>query len=166
MLEPLSLFFCISILTRKKKQIQRGQLKMVVKVYGPLKAACPQRVMVCLLEKEVEFEVIPIDLDSGHQKLPDYVSKQPFGQVPYIEDGDVKLFGKVLDVYERRLSESKYLAGEKFTLADLSNLPGLRYLTNEAGMGHLVRDRKKVNAWWEDISGRPAWKKLMAMAGL
>ncbi|CAN1258020.1 Glutathione S-transferase F12 [Linum perenne] len=52
---------------------------MVVKVYGPLKAACPQRVMVCLLEKEVEFEVIPIDLDSGHQKLPDYVSKQvPF----------------------------------------------------------------------------------------
>ncbi|CAN1258017.1 Glutathione S-transferase F12 [Linum perenne] len=93
MLEPLSLFFCISILTRKKKQIQRGQLKMVVKVYGPLKAACPQRVMVCLLEKEVEFEVIPIDLDSGHQKLPDYVSKQPFGQVPYIEDGDVKLFG-------------------------------------------------------------------------
>ncbi|CAN1258022.1 Glutathione S-transferase F12 [Linum perenne] len=228
---------------------------MVVKVYGPLKAACPQRVMVCLLEKEVEFEVIPIDLDSGHQKLPDYVSKQvpfspllhrlfllqPFGQVPYIEDGDVKLFesraiiryyaakyadkgadlvgqtleekalvdqwleveahnlndpiyaavlqlvilprmglktdvavvgdsedkiGKVLDVYERRLSESKYLAGEKFTLADLSNLPGLRYLTNEAGMGHLVRDRKKVNAWWEDISGRPAWKKLMAMAGL
>ncbi|CAN1258021.1 Glutathione S-transferase F11 [Linum perenne] len=228
---------------------------MVVKVYGPLKAACPQRVMVCLLEKEVEFEVIPIDLDSGHQKLPDYVSKQvPFspllhrllyyhtyivmiiinsnfikisesraiiryyaakyadkgadlvGQtleekalvdqwleveahnlndpiyaavlqlvilprmglktdVAVVGDSEDKI-GKVLDVYERRLSESKYLAGEKFTLADLSNLPGLRYLTNEAGMGHLVRDRKKVNAWWEDISGRPAWKKLMAMAGL
>ena len=68
---------------------------------------------------------------------------------------------KLFDIYEKRLSESTYLAGDNFTLADLSHLPGIRYLVEEAKMGHLVTERKKVNAWWEDISTRPAWKKLM-----
>lgn len=73
---------------------------------------------------------------------------------------------KVLDVYEERLSNSKYLAGSAFTLADLSHLPGIRYLIDEAKMGHLVTQRKNVNAWWIDISSRPAWKKLMKIAGI
>ena len=67
---------------------------------------------------------------------------------------------KVLDVYEKRLSESTYLAGDKFTLADLSHLPGIDHLIEEAKMGYLVTERKKVNAWWEKISSRPAWNKL------
>ena len=72
---------------------------------------------------------------------------------------------KVLDVYEARLAESKYLAGDAFTLADLSHLPGIRYLVEEAKMGHLVAARESVKAWWETISDRPAWKKLMKIAG-
>nr|ADB11336.1 phi class glutathione transferase GSTF8 [Populus trichocarpa] len=213
---------------------------MVVKVYGPAMAVCPQRVMACLLEKGVEFDLVHVDLDSGEQKLPEFLLFQPFGQVPVVEDGDFKLFEsraiiryyaakyedrgpnllgntleekalvdqwleieahnfndlvfnivfqvvilprigqqgdselvrtyeekleKVLDVYEQRLSKSKYLAGDSFTLADLSHLPATRYLVNEAGLGHLVKDRKKLNAWWEDISSRPAWKKLINLAG-
>lgn len=72
---------------------------------------------------------------------------------------------KVLDVYEQRLSKCSYLAGDSFTLADLSHLPGIRYLMNEANMGHLITKRKNVNAWWQDISNRPSWKKLMKLAG-
>nr|BBA68561.1 glutathione S-transferase [Nemophila menziesii] len=211
---------------------------MVVKVYGPVTAACPQRVLVCLLEKEVEFEVFPLNLQSGDQKQPEFLLRQPFGQVPAIEDGDFKLFEsraisryyaekyakqgtnllgntleekavvdqwleveahnfndlvynivlqllvfpgmgaksnmdlvrdcekkleKVLDVYEARLSKSKYLAGDSFTLADLSHLPSIRFLMNEGGFQHLVNDRKNVNSWWIDISSRPAWKKVMEL---
>ncbi|KAF9664158.1 hypothetical protein SADUNF_Sadunf17G0127000 [Salix dunnii] len=213
---------------------------MVVKVYGPATAVCPQRVMVCLLEKGVEFDLVHVDLDSGEQKLPEFLLKQPFGQVPVVEDGDFRLYEsraiiryyaakyedrgpnligstleeralvdqwleieahnfndlvfniifqvvilprigqegdsdlvktleekleKVLDVYEKRLSRSRYLAGESFTLADLSHMPATRYLISEAGLGHLVKDRKKLNAWWEDISSRPSWKKLIDLAG-
>lgn len=72
---------------------------------------------------------------------------------------------KVFDVYEQRLSKSNYLAGDSFTLADLSHLPGIRYLISEAGLGYLVTEKKNVNAWWEDVSNRPAWKKLMKLAG-
>ncbi|KAE8684678.1 Glutathione S-transferase F12 [Hibiscus syriacus] len=48
---------------------------MVVKVHGPVTAACPQRVLACLLEKDVDFEIV-----------------HPFGQVPAIEDGGFRLF--------------------------------------------------------------------------
>ena len=46
---------------------------MVMKVYGPVRAACPQRVLACLLEKGVEFEVVHVDLDSGEHKRPDFL---------------------------------------------------------------------------------------------
>ncbi|KAK9194260.1 hypothetical protein WN944_004964 [Citrus x changshan-huyou] len=212
---------------------------MVVKVYGSVKAACPQRVLACLLEKGVEFEIVQVDLDEGEHKRPEFLLRQPFGQVPVIEDGDFKLFESrairryyaakyanqgpnllgntleekalvdqwleveahnfndlafnlvlqlvilprmgqrsdtalvhnleqkleaVLNIYEQRLSKSNYLAGDSFTLADLSHLPALRYLMNEAGMAHLVTQRKHVNAWWDKISSRPAWKKLASLA--
>ncbi|XP_030474689.1 glutathione S-transferase F12 [Syzygium oleosum] len=211
---------------------------MVVKVYGSTRAACPQRVMACLLEKEVEFEIVHVDLDAGEQKKPEFLQRQPFGQVPAVEDGDFRLFEsraiiryyatkyagrgadllgatpeeravvdqwleveahnfndlafnlvfhlvisphmglrsdlalvhsseqkleKVMDIYEQRLSKSKYLAGDFFSLADLSHLPAIRCLTEDAGLGHLVKERKFVNAWWEDISSRPSWKKLLTL---
>ncbi|KAE9466282.1 hypothetical protein C3L33_01806, partial [Rhododendron williamsianum] len=178
---------------------------MVVKVYGPIRAACPQRVIVCLLEMGVDFELVPVDLESGEHKKPEFLLRQPFGQVPAIEEGDFRLFvarggspqlqrhglqlgppaggppangersdlalvrncenklEKVLDIYEQRLSKSNYLAGDSFTLADLSHLPGLRYLMDEAGLGHMVRNRKNVNSWWMEISSRPAWKKVMKL---
>lgn len=70
---------------------------------------------------------------------------------------------KVLEVYEQRLSCSAYLAGDSFTLADLSHLPGFRYLMDEAGLAHLVRKRKCVSAWWDTISSRPSWNKLLQL---
>ncbi|XP_073147525.1 glutathione S-transferase F12 [Henckelia pumila] len=209
---------------------------MVVKVYGPADAACPQRVLACLFELGLKFELVPIDLPSGEQKRPEFLLRQPFGQVPAIEDGDFKLFesraiiryyaakyqgitglvgnnleeralveqwmeveshnynpliyamvlevivaprmgrapdtelvrdregklGKVLNIYEERLSKTKYLAGDRFTLADLTHLPNTRFLMNE-GFEHLIKDRKNVCNWWVDISGRPAWKKVMLL---
>ncbi|TYI93358.1 hypothetical protein E1A91_D02G132100v1 [Gossypium mustelinum] len=39
-----------------------------------------------------------------------------------IKESEEKL-GKVLDIYEERLSKNKYLAGDFFSLADLSHLP-------------------------------------------
>ncbi|XP_015880129.3 glutathione S-transferase F12 [Ziziphus jujuba] len=73
---------------------------------------------------------------------------------------------KVMDVYEERLSKSTYLAGNSFSLADLSHLPAIRFLIDDAKMGHLVTERKSVCAWWKDISSRPSWRKLMKISGL
>ncbi|PWA37276.1 glutathione S-transferase [Artemisia annua] len=208
---------------------------MVVKVYGPAYAS-PKRVLVCLVEKEVEFETVHVNLLAGENQNPDFLKLQPFGSLPVIQDGDYTLFesrailryfaekykyqgtdllgktiedqglvnqwleveaqnyhpplnnlvlhlmfspnfgivrdekvikeseeklAKVLDIYEDRLSKSKYLAGDFFSLADLSHLPFTSYLVGPVGKAYMIKDRKHVSAWWDDISSRPSWLKTL-----
>ena len=37
-------------------------------------------------------EIVPVDLMSGAHKKPEFLAKNPFGQVPALEDGDVSIF--------------------------------------------------------------------------
>lgn len=70
---------------------------------------------------------------------------------------------KVLDIYEKRLGESRFLAGEEFSLADLSHLPNIQYLVTATDKGKLFTGRENVNRWWQEISGRETWKKVVGM---
>ncbi|KMS95630.1 hypothetical protein BVRB_006410 [Beta vulgaris subsp. vulgaris] len=78
-----------------------------------------------------------------------------------VDENEAKL-ATVLDVYEARLGESKYLGGETFTLADLHHLPQLHML-----MGTRVKkifdERPHVSAWCKDILARPAWQKTVTL---
>lgn len=64
----------------------------VVKVHGIPLSTAAMRVMACLYEKELEFELVPVDLRAGEHKKEPFISLNPFGQVPAFEDGDLKLF--------------------------------------------------------------------------
>ncbi|NP_001295659.1 glutathione S-transferase F9-like [Jatropha curcas] len=203
---------------------------MVVKVYGTAYAS-PKRVLVCLIEKGIEFETVPIDLIKGEHKSPEYLQLQPFGAVPVIQDGDYTLYesraiiryyaekyksqgtellgktieerglveqwleveaqnyhppiynltlhilfasalgfppdekiikeseeklAKVLDIYEDRLSKSKYLAGEFFSLADLSHLPFTQYLGWSHEQGVYDKEQKACECLVGYISNRPS----------
>ncbi|KAI3465095.1 hypothetical protein Pfo_021758 [Paulownia fortunei] len=79
-----------------------------------------------------------------------------------IKEDEEKL-ALVLDIYEERLSKSKYLAGDSLSLADLSHLPFTQYLMSSLGKEYMIRDRKHVSAWWDDISNRPSWKKVLQL---
>ncbi|KAF1868370.1 hypothetical protein Lal_00008177 [Lupinus albus] len=211
---------------------------MVVKVLGQPHYACPRRVILGLLEKEIEYEVVIVDGKVGENKGPEYLKLQPFGLYPTIQDGDFTLFEsrailryysekyknqgtdllgktleekalveqwveveshnlnpplmqlvihilvnpvlgrpsdpkvikeseekvvKVLDIYEEKLSKTKYLAGDFFSLADLTHLPLTYYLLDPLKKAYLVRDRKHVSAWWDDITSRPSWKKTVEL---
>ncbi|OMO63783.1 hypothetical protein CCACVL1_22282 [Corchorus capsularis] len=76
-----------------------------------------------------------------------------------IDENSEKL-GKVLDVYEKKLSSSKYLAGDFYSLADLHHLPYIYYLMKTPS-AKLINERPHVKAWWEDISSRPAFTKVV-----
>jgi glutathione S-transferase len=49
------------------------------------------RVELFLSLLNLPFEMIEVDLRAGEQKKPEFLAKNPFGQVPVIEDGAVTL---------------------------------------------------------------------------
>jgi len=65
---------------------------MVLKLVGNPLSTCTRRVAVVLKEKKVPFEIVTIDLAKGEHKGPEFLAKQPFGQVPYLDDDGFILF--------------------------------------------------------------------------
>ncbi|XP_015887675.3 glutathione S-transferase [Ziziphus jujuba] len=210
-----------------------------VKVYGPPISTAVSRVLACILEKDVQFQLIPVNMSKGEHKKPDFLKIQPFGQVPAFQDDNISLFEsraicryicekyadkgnkglygtnplarasidqwleaegqsfnppssalvfqlafaprmklkqdqvvikqneeklrKVLDIYEKRLGDSQFLAGDEFSLADLSHLPNSHYLMSAADTRDLFTSRKNVERWWDEISSRDSWKKVVEL---
>ncbi|KAF4364496.1 hypothetical protein F8388_007073 [Cannabis sativa] len=195
--------------------------KMALKLHGLPMSSCTTRVMICLHEKALDFELIPVDLFAQGNKQPPFLAKNPFesraineylaekfkdsghdllrsenlnesaivkvwreveshqydplissivfqhfvaplqGKEPdqKIIDENLDKLGKVLDIYEAKLSETKYLAGDFYTLPDLHHLPYTFYFM-KTPWASLINDRAHVKAWWDDISSRPAFEKV------
>lgn len=74
-------------------------------------------------------------------------------------EANVEKLEKVLDVYEERLSKSKFLAGDFYSLADLNHIPYTYYLL-KTSKASLITSRPHVKAWWENITSRPAFNKV------
>ncbi|KAL1558422.1 glutathione transferase [Salvia divinorum] len=65
---------------------------MAIKVHGSPVSPASKRVLLCLEEKQLDYEFVLVDLSTGQQKKEPFISLNPFGQVPGFEDGDLKLF--------------------------------------------------------------------------
>lgn len=68
---------------------------------------------------------------------------------------------EVLEVYEQRLGETEFLAGNKFTLADLVHLPGTHHVITSDRFAYLYDSRKNVQRWWSKISARDSWQQVL-----
>jgi GST-like protein len=68
-----------------------------------------------------------------------------------------------MDVLDRRLGESKYIAGDEYTIADIAIWPWYgalaKGLVYEAGEFLSVKDYKNLQRWTDLIGERPAVKK-------
>lgn len=66
---------------------------MVLKLYGVATFPPTQRVVHVLKEKKVPFEFVNVDVLGSHEhKTPEFLKKNPFGQVPYIDDNGFILY--------------------------------------------------------------------------
>ena len=181
-----------------------------------------------LHENGVPFEFSLVDFAKGEHKQPPHLARQPFGQVPALDDDGFALyesramaryidgkFGSVLipkdaqtralmeqwisietsnfsghamkfiyhsvfkreqtpevlkaadekldlafSVLARRLAEQPFLAGERFTLADVCFAPYLEYLVATAAAAKIT-EQPQIARWWSAIRQRPAWKKTV-----
>ena len=64
--------------------------KMVLKLYGS--AMSFARVLVTILEKDLPYEHILVDIAKGDQKSEAYKKLQPFGKVPALDDDGFLIF--------------------------------------------------------------------------
>jgi glutathione S-transferase len=78
--------------------------------YHPL-SPIARRVWLALLEKQVPFEPIVVDLAMGEQRQPSYLAINPFQNVPAIVDGEFRVIESlaILDYLEAQYPESSLL---------------------------------------------------------
>ena len=85
----------------------------MIKLYGNPMSTCTRKVLATLHETQTPFEMNVIDLGKGEHKQPAHMARQPFGQVPAIDDDGFSM-------YESR-AIARYLdgkAGGKLTPTD------------------------------------------------
>ena len=63
-----------------------------MKIFGNPMSTCTRKVLMALGEKQAKFELVTLDFMKGEHKAPANMARQPFGQMPSLEDGDFKLF--------------------------------------------------------------------------
>jgi len=61
-----------------------------VKLYSYWRSSCAWRVRIALAWKNVPCEIVPVHLirDGGQQKVPDFLARNPMGQVPVLAIDD------------------------------------------------------------------------------
>lgn len=64
---------------------------MVLKIHGHPQSTCTRRVIAVAKEKNVEYEVHSVDWTIRAYKTPEFMTNQPFGQMPYLVLGSLYL---------------------------------------------------------------------------
>lgn len=70
---------------------------------------------------------------------------------------------RALAVMDRRLGEAEFLAGDAFSVADISFMPYIEYLMMSPARERIAA-HAAVAAWWTRISSRPSWQKATGKA--
>lgn len=68
----------------------------MIKLYDFKSSPNCQRVKVVLAEKNLPYEIVPIDLTKKEQKNPDYLKMNPYGKVPVLTDGSTVLYESLI----------------------------------------------------------------------
>jgi len=86
-------------------------------VWGHPGSTCTRKVLATLNEKEEKYELNMVDVFVGAQKSPEHIARQPYGQIPVLDDGDFRLFESRAII--RYLSEKHANKGPELIPKDL-----------------------------------------------
>jgi glutathione S-transferase len=126
---------------------------------------CPfcQKVRVVLAEKDLEFEIKPVDLRKGEQKAPEFLKLNPYGKVPVIIDDDIVIYDSTIineyldEEYPNpplMPEDSAGRAGVRLLedFADNSFLPPAGAVLAELHKPEAERDAEKVRKYQADVN--------------
>ncbi len=126
---------------------------------------CPfcQKVRVVLVEKDLEFERVHVDLRKGEQKAPEFLKLNPYGKVPVLVDEDVVVYDStIINEYldeeypnpplmpEDSASRARVRLLEDF--CDNSFIPPAGVVLAEVHKPEAERDTEKVKKYQAEMS--------------
>ncbi|KAL0953091.1 hypothetical protein HGRIS_004363 [Hohenbuehelia grisea] len=123
---------------------------MVLKLYGIPLSTCTRRVAVVAHEINAPFELVEVDFMKGEHKGPEFLKKQPFGQVPVLDDDG-------FIVYESR-AISRYLANKYKSPLIPSDLKKNALFEQAASIEHSNFDPSASKAVFENVFKK--WRGL------
>lgn len=102
----------------------------MIKLYGHELSGNSYKVRLFLELLGIQYEWIKVDLMQGEHKSPEYLALNPFGQVPFLLDGETKLAdAQAILVYLARIyGNDQWLPGDALSLAQ-----AIRWLSTTAG---------------------------------
>ncbi|PPR06703.1 hypothetical protein CVT26_001369, partial [Gymnopilus dilepis] len=123
-------------------------VSMVLKLHGAVRSSATRRAAVVLVEKQVPFEFIVIDTPNKEQKTLEYMKKQPFGQIPLLDDNGFLL-------YESR-AIGRYIA-EKYLNQGLPLIPSelrAKALFEQAASSEVANFEFHASQLWKEVVKR------------
>jgi glutathione S-transferase len=64
----------------------------MLKLFGSPVSTCTRKVLATLNETKTPFDFVAIDFAKGEHKAPPHLARQPFGQVPALDDDGFKMY--------------------------------------------------------------------------
>lgn len=78
-----------------------------------------------------------------------------------VVDALIPQLEKILDIYEQRLSESKFVGGDSFSIADISFIP-YTHLMIKSGFKKFYKERPHLYKWLKKIMKRDIVKEILS----
>lgn len=119
-----------------------------------------ERTLIALWERRAELMLMHPAIEYGHHCQPMFTGR--LRQFPDWAKANVEQSLKLLALMDERLAESPYLAGERFTMADLTAFLGYAGLV---GWGAIEpRPGPALARWLGAVAPRPSMAPLHALA--
>lgn len=98
---------------------------------------------------------------SYHLKLDEVYETEDKLRDPDVLKQSKEQLAEMLDVVERKLNESTYVAGDEFTMADVVLIPVLARLVLLDLKDEYIGSRPNIAEYWNVVQQRPSYKKVI-----
>ncbi|MBI3768901.1 MAG: glutathione S-transferase family protein [Deltaproteobacteria bacterium] len=68
----------------------------MLKLYDSPECPFCQKTRIVLAEKDLSYDLAPVDLQAGEQKRPEFIKLNPFGKVPVLIDDEVIVYDSTI----------------------------------------------------------------------
>jgi glutathione S-transferase len=183
LLEELNLKYNFKNIDLKKNEHKTEEFlqlqpfgKVPAMTYGERKLFESRSILRYIAKNNIEFEdflgdtEVDVWLEAESQNFNPLASKIVYEKVfkkMWNKESDekvveecVKELEKVLDIYEKRLENVPYIAGESYSIADISHIPYSNHLLR-CGFKDLFKSRPNVYKWIKRIMKREAVENVL-----